>query len=214
MHDADCAIHQCQTQTGDLYDPIRSEIDSIRCQIVVLRMRLDQLVPDEWLEKNPISAAAKQGDIGPHDAYLFGEDDSILEDYRREYLAFLSRQKAGRSKQWSHRLPLWRGSMGVTLHLPRHTLVPFLLRPRAARRSKRRTLTCSCVWMKQCRRGEPPGLECTWYRGCQCLSCSPCSRALRTSLRFSPNTTSAIWFIAVIAFVTLNENIIFLSCGI
>ncbi|TRB06342.1 hypothetical protein EXN61_14290 [Agrobacterium tumefaciens] len=92
LYEADKAIHDYQTRMPDLYEPIRYEINAIRCRMVVLQMRLDQTVPDEWLEKNPIYAAAKAGNIGPHDAYMHDEDDSVLDNYRLQYAAYIGGQ--------------------------------------------------------------------------------------------------------------------------
>lgn len=94
LHDAEKAIYDYQTKMPDLYEPMRAEIDAIRCRMVVLQMKFDQMVPDDWLENNPIYAAAKAGNIGPHDAYMHDEDDSILDEYRRQYATYL----AGHSK--------------------------------------------------------------------------------------------------------------------
>ncbi len=90
LYEADKAIYYYQTEMADLYEPLRAEIDAIRCRIIVLQMRLDQMVPEEWLERNPIYIAAKAGDVGPHDAFMHREDDSVLDEYRRDYAAFVA----------------------------------------------------------------------------------------------------------------------------
>ncbi|MDX3975784.1 hypothetical protein [Shinella sp.] len=92
LADAETAIHLYQTEWAELYGPLAEEINAVRCRMILLQMRLDQAVPDDWLEKNPIYVAAKAGDIGPHDAYMHHEDDSVLEAYQRELAAFLASQ--------------------------------------------------------------------------------------------------------------------------
>lgn len=90
LTDAESAIYRCQTEWADMYQPLTTEINEIRRRMVLLQMKLDQMVPDEWLERNPIYAAAKRGDLEPHDRYMHHEDDSILDAYRREYAAYLA----------------------------------------------------------------------------------------------------------------------------
>lgn len=92
LSDAETAIHRYQTEWPDLYGPLAEEINAVRCRMILLQMRLEQAVPDDWLEKNPIYAAAKAGDIAPHDAYMRNEDDSVLEAYQSELAAFLASQ--------------------------------------------------------------------------------------------------------------------------
>lgn len=92
LHEADKAIHDYQIEMPDLYEPMRAEIDAVRCRMVALQMQLDQMVPDDWPAKNPIYAAAKAGDVAPHDAYMRDEDDSVLANYRREFAAYIASQ--------------------------------------------------------------------------------------------------------------------------
>ncbi len=89
LADAEIAIHRYQTEWAEMYRPLTEEINAIRCRMVLLQMKLDQMVPDEWLECNPIYAAAKQGNPELHDQYMHRGDDSVLEDYRRDYAAYL-----------------------------------------------------------------------------------------------------------------------------
>ena len=90
LADAESAIYQYQTEWAEMYQPLTTEINEIRRLMVLLQMKLDQMVPDEWLERNPIYAAAKQGNLEPHDRFMHCEDDSVLEEYRRDYAAYLS----------------------------------------------------------------------------------------------------------------------------
>ncbi|MCD7108517.1 hypothetical protein LRX75_05610 [Rhizobium sp. DKSPLA3] len=92
LADAETAIYRYQTEWPDVYAPLAEEIDAVRCRMILLQMRLDQAVSDDWLERNPIYKAAKAGDPGPHDAYMRHEDDSVLEAYQREFAAFLTGQ--------------------------------------------------------------------------------------------------------------------------
>ncbi|UDF28495.1 UNVERIFIED_ORG: hypothetical protein LHK14_13350 [Roseateles sp. XES5] len=90
LADAETAIYRYQTEWAEMYGPLAEEINEVRCRMVVLQMKLDQMVPDDWLDKNPIYAAAKAGDIAPHDAYMRNEDDSVLANYRSEFAAYLA----------------------------------------------------------------------------------------------------------------------------
>lgn len=92
LAEAETAIHQYKSEWPELYAPFFDEIDTLRCRLVVLQMKLDQMVPDVWLVRNPIYAAAQAGNIAPYDAYMRAQDDSVLADYRREYAAFLASQ--------------------------------------------------------------------------------------------------------------------------
>ncbi|MFC7066082.1 hypothetical protein [Brucella rhizosphaerae] len=77
LFDTERSLNECCV---DPYtnDETRLKINQIRCQMVALRLELDSSIPMEWLERNPIYAAAKNGDIGPHDAYMNGDDRILL----------------------------------------------------------------------------------------------------------------------------------------
>lgn len=81
LYECDKALRDHQVNDPWLYGPHKDEIDAIRCKIVVLQMKLDAMVPVEWLDDNPIMVAARAGDIKPHDDFMAG-DDSVLADFR------------------------------------------------------------------------------------------------------------------------------------
>ncbi|MDH6269457.1 hypothetical protein M2360_004885 [Rhizobium sp. SG_E_25_P2] len=94
LYDADCSLYRYQTEMPEIYDSIRPRVDALRCAMIVLRLELDNTLPVEWLDRNPIYTAAKAGDVSPHDAFQYGEDDSVLEEYRRELAAFFDSQRS------------------------------------------------------------------------------------------------------------------------
>ncbi len=80
LFDTERRLHECCLDSYT--DEATSErINLIRCQMVVLQMEIEGVVPLEWLERNPIYIAASAGDISLHDAYMDG-DDSMLVAYR------------------------------------------------------------------------------------------------------------------------------------
>ncbi|CDZ31093.1 Hypothetical protein NGAL_HAMBI490_59660 [Neorhizobium galegae bv. officinalis] len=87
LFEAETAIHHYQTEMPDIYGPVKTEIDALRCQMVVLQMRLDGLLPEGWLERHPIYVAALAGDIGPQDRFIHDGDDSVLAEFWAELKA-------------------------------------------------------------------------------------------------------------------------------
>lgn len=95
LYEADKAIHDYQVQMPDIYDDMKDDLNALRAHITVIQMRLDNTLPMEWLEKNPIYAAVKRGDVSLHDRYMFNEDDTVMTEFCAELQAA---QTAKRSK--------------------------------------------------------------------------------------------------------------------
>lgn len=83
LYEAGKAIRDQQTNWPQFYDGMTPELDALRAHIVVIQMRLDAGLPQEWLEKNPVYAAAKAGDVSLYDRFMDG-DDSVLAEFRAE----------------------------------------------------------------------------------------------------------------------------------
>lgn len=94
LYEAETAIRSYQLGDPDVYGPLKSRLDALRAQIIVLRMELDISPSDtvEVLRTNPIYIAALAGDPSPSDAYMDG-DNSLHDAWVEQYAQRAAEQK-------------------------------------------------------------------------------------------------------------------------